>query len=223
MARIGPRQRLFASQLAGAIDRQRGDRILFGISAVLLAVEDEIGRDMDHRQPVPRRRQRHMPRAAAIDRIGHLRLALGLVDGGIGGGVDDDAVGHLFQSGIDRQRIGDIDLRSGQEQALPSVLHGEGSQGTAKLSVRTDNDQSRGRMRHVAPQRFFDFSPQATVFGVKPKRHGRFVVQPLTLTPAAPGRPPRRRRTRRNSKDTTRWSSSARRPGRPRGANPARG
>ena len=89
-ARIGRGDRAFAGEFRAAIgaDRRRG--IVLAIGAVERAVEDIIGRELDERNasaaPPPRATA---PAPSRIDRHRELGLGFGLVDGGIGGGVDD--------------------------------------------------------------------------------------------------------------------------------------
>ena len=96
-----------ARLLAGAIDRGGIDGILLDIGAALAAVEDIVGRDMDQGRPDGLAGLGQRRRPIAIDGEGELGLALGLVDGGIGGGVD-------HQIGL----LGDRPLR-GPPRAVP--------------------------------------------------------------------------------------------------------
>ena len=77
-----------ARLLAGAIDRGGIDGILLDIGAALAAVEDIVGRDMDQGRADGLAGFGQGRRPVAIDGEGELGLALGLVDGGVGGGVD---------------------------------------------------------------------------------------------------------------------------------------
>ena len=51
------------------------------------------------------------PGALAVDARRQRLLGLGLVDGGIGGGVDDDVGRLAVEGGADRGGIGEIELR----------------------------------------------------------------------------------------------------------------
>ena len=80
--------------LAGAVGRERVDRVVLGVGGRLRAVEDIVGRKMDERRADLAAGVGERGRSVAIDGEGDLALCFGLIDRGIGAGVDDDARPH---------------------------------------------------------------------------------------------------------------------------------
>ena len=99
-----------ARRLAGAIDRTGIDRVVLGVGAHLGAVEDVVRGKMDEGGADLAARIGQRGRAVAVDREGHVGLAFGLVDRGIGGGVDDDVRPHAGDVARDRVGSREIDL-----------------------------------------------------------------------------------------------------------------
>ena len=100
---------LFASPLAAAVDVDGAGRIGFDVGTIFRTVEHVVGAVMDHRGAQLFRLFRHHARCFAVDAQRQCRLALGLVDSGVGGRIDDqnrlDAanhVAHLVQVGRKR-------------------------------------------------------------------------------------------------------------------------
>src|SRR6478609_7481928 len=89
--------------LAMAVCPERCHRIVLGVGVAFRAVEDVIGRDMQERDIQFRSGLREMPRCERIDCVGSLGFALRLVDGGIGGTIDDRArrrFAHIGERGL---------------------------------------------------------------------------------------------------------------------------
>ena len=105
------RDRLLAGQLGGAIDAERADRVRLQIGRAFRSIEDIVRRQMNDRDTEPRCRAGEHRRAVAVHPHGKLRLALGLVDGGIGRGRYDDIGCQRQQRRLHRGRLGQIDLR----------------------------------------------------------------------------------------------------------------
>ena len=76
------------------VDPERRHRVVLAVGAALGAVEHVIGRDVDQRNAGLGAGGGEIGRAGAVAGPGRLGLALGAVDRGVGGGVDDD-VGPL--------------------------------------------------------------------------------------------------------------------------------
>ncbi len=81
--------RLFAGQLAGAIDIERLWQVGFIVGFGLAPVEHVVGGVMDQRHTEPRGFFSEHLRAAGVDREGLLAVAFCGVNGGIGRRVDD--------------------------------------------------------------------------------------------------------------------------------------
>ena len=88
--RLGVRglHRLFAIAFGLAIDRKRTGMGLGQVGRGRRTVEDEIGRDMHQPCTLRGRNCSDMARTHGIHGLRQLGLAFGLVDGGVGGGVD---------------------------------------------------------------------------------------------------------------------------------------
>ncbi len=64
--------RELAGELGGAVDRQRVGVVGLGVGALLAAVEDEVGGDVDERQPLLARLAREQRGAVRVDEVGEL-------------------------------------------------------------------------------------------------------------------------------------------------------
>ena len=87
---VGVRQSEFAVALGAAVDAQRVGGIVLRVGALLGAVEDVVGGVVDEEGAEPRGLLAKNTRRNGVDRDGRLAVGFGLVDGGVGGGVDDD-------------------------------------------------------------------------------------------------------------------------------------
>ncbi len=112
----------FAQKLRCAIGTQGCDRIILAPGPGARAVEDIVGGDMQERQPPRRRRTGHRAGRLAIHQIGRCPVGFGLIDGGVGGGVDNEVrigrghnggagggvaqVGHIAPDRLNRDPLG---------------------------------------------------------------------------------------------------------------------
>lgn len=119
----GGRDRPFAGELARAIGRDRAGRIVFAIGPVEPAVEDIIGRELDHGDAQRRCGTRRFAGSLAIDAHGEFGLALGLIHGGIGGRVDDHVGPRRTQRRRDRLRDGEVEIGPAQRDDLDADGH----------------------------------------------------------------------------------------------------
>ena len=135
VARIVGRDRALACELARAIDIERGGRVGFDVRRVLLAVEDVVGGNMDERNGVAFGLGGEMCGRLGVDGERSGLVALGAVDVGVGGGVDDgipwgggDQLGD--RRGISKVAVGargrnDVGaLRKGERLEFPTDLAG---------------------------------------------------------------------------------------------------
>ncbi|MCY1419298.1 hypothetical protein D9M71_348840 [compost metagenome] len=107
-------QSLFTGQLACTVNTGRPSDIAFLIGHIRIAGEDVVGGDMQQRNPCFIRRFRQMRNAIPVDCICPLRLAFRFIDGGIGGGIDDQLRTYACNSFTDLFFIGDIQLTGAQ-------------------------------------------------------------------------------------------------------------
>ena len=92
----------FAREFAAPVSAQRGGRVVWGKGLVPRTIEHVIGGEVQERQPPVRRRAGHRGGRIAVHHHGRVKISLGLVDGGPGGGVD-----HRIGIGaVDGQRAG---------------------------------------------------------------------------------------------------------------------
>ena len=80
----------FAVALGLAVDALRVGGIVFRVGALLGAVEDVVGGVVDDEGAEPGSLLAKNARRNGVDRKGRLAVGFGLVDGGVGGGIDDD-------------------------------------------------------------------------------------------------------------------------------------
>ncbi len=124
-ARARGQHRLFARQLARAVDAGRAGRVLLDIGCALEPVEYVIGRNVDKRHAGPRAPLR---RAAAgpsrLARIAASGSPLGLIDPGIGGGVDDQRGCRGVEQRRQRLRAVEVEVRptDAAHRPLPGAL-----------------------------------------------------------------------------------------------------
>jgi hypothetical protein len=117
-ARLRQVQQQLAGELGGAVDADRRRRVRLGVGAALDAVEDIVGRVVDHRHARPRRRLAEQPWPGGIHREGQRPVVLGAVDGGIGRGVDHRLRPVPREGRLDLRRIGQVELRRLQPDGL---------------------------------------------------------------------------------------------------------
>src|SRR5262249_52788537 len=128
--RLLPR-RPFAVQLRAAVCRQGVRRVRFDVRLVLRAVEDVVGGVVDQRQT----ELGDMARAADVDRGGILRVCLGAVHVGPGGGVQDE-----LSRETGRREGGDVPVGARQRE---DVVSGERLlQRTPELTTRAGDQDS---------------------------------------------------------------------------------
>src|ERR1700694_2550963 len=102
----------FALELAAPVDVERTCGIVLVILAVFPSIKDVIRRDLDHRYAVCRTCARDVFGSHTVDDVCAFRLALGPVDGRIGGRVDHDAGALTLYRGCDRFLVGEIHIRT---------------------------------------------------------------------------------------------------------------
>ena len=114
VARVVRRGLDLAGQLRLAVPRQRVDLVGFDVGQLLRAVEDVVGRDVDHARAAVRGRSGDVAGALAVDAHRELGLRLSAVDVGIGGAVED-CVGTVLPDGV-RHGVGvrHVELRMRQ-------------------------------------------------------------------------------------------------------------
>ena len=104
---------LFARQLAAPVDVRRRRRIGFGPGPLAAAVENIIGGVVDQPGAQPGGFGGQHLTGAGIDREGSLRLALGTVDSGVGGRIDDDVRRHCLHGAGQLIRPGQVAAQRG--------------------------------------------------------------------------------------------------------------
>ena len=109
--RIGGLQCQFAVALGQAVDALRVRGIVFDVGALLGAVEDVIGGVMDNEGAEPGGFFAKNARCDGVHRGSTFLIALGLVDGGVGGRVDDDVGANVTHQPANGLRIGQIAFR----------------------------------------------------------------------------------------------------------------
>ena len=115
-------------------------------------------------------------RAVGVDGHGNVRLGFGLVDGGVGGGVDDD-IGSDFTNGVENPlAIGDVELFAGKRNDFV-LTGGQLLQGEAELAAGAGDEDFHGK--HSAsskgrPSRSFEESMGSVVMGQSMPSCGSF-------------------------------------------------
>ena len=99
---------ILALGLGAAIGGERIARIIGEVGALRCTVEDEVGRHMDEPAARPGHRLDHRRHCIGIDRAGKRLVGLGLVDRGVGGGVDDQFGCLDHQSRREHRQVGEI-------------------------------------------------------------------------------------------------------------------
>ena len=82
---------LFAGQLACAIDVERRGRVVFGPGPGLAAVEDVVGGVVDEERVALDGLFGEDAGREGVDGVGESHLGLGAIDGGVGGGVENQS------------------------------------------------------------------------------------------------------------------------------------
>ena len=101
----------FPLKLGSAINASRIDRVAFDISTVFGSIEHIIGRKVDDGGAVACSRRRDRAGAVPVEGKRLIWLGFGLVDRGIGGGIDDDVGTKVRQRFRNRGRAQQIDIR----------------------------------------------------------------------------------------------------------------
>lgn len=150
MAAAACAHRLFAAELAGAVDAERSADVLLAVGAAQVAGEDVVAGQLEQRDAPLLRRLRQVRGAVAIDRPGPRRLRLGAIHRGVGGGIDDQLRTHPFHLRGDLRSIADIQLRGPQPDDRP-VCRRMAQQLAAQLAVSAGDQhaQRRGRIGAV--------------------------------------------------------------------------
>ncbi len=91
-----------------AINRQGIGPVTGQIRHGAFAVEDKVGRELHQPRAGPRRSPGQRRRRVRIGCPGRERVAFGLVNGGVGGGVDNHVRPQVLNTGADRVHVGDI-------------------------------------------------------------------------------------------------------------------
>ena len=145
VARIGRRRRSLAGQLRAAVDVERRRRVGLVIGRALGPVEDVVGGDLDHGDAEPGGAGGGGGRAVAVDGEGQVRLALCLVHGGVGRGVDHDVGLERLHRRRERLRPQQVDQGP---RAVPD--HDAGgrrglAQGPRELTPRAGDEDPHGQ------------------------------------------------------------------------------
>ena len=82
---------LLAGEFGGAVDVERAGGVGLDVGCRLGAVEDVVGGEVDDGGAEAGGLFAEDAGGGGVDGVGEFGLALGLVDGGVGGGVDDPA------------------------------------------------------------------------------------------------------------------------------------
>jgi len=104
----GGEDRPLPRQLAVAIDVERAGRAALGPRQVAAAVEHVVGAVVHQPSPALVRQLRQQARCVGVDALRQRRLALGFVDCGVGGGVDDHLRTQLLHRARQRFEVGQI-------------------------------------------------------------------------------------------------------------------
>ena len=150
--RIGGGDRLLAGKFGCAVDRQRRGRVGLDIGRGLGAIEDVVGGNLDDGNAEPGRCFGDRPGPDRIDGEGEVPFALGLVDGGIGGGVDHDVRLCRGDRGGDRFRPFQVQLGTADRDDVHCPVSGR------KLRERPDDlplpaGGKEPEYHHAAPRR----------------------------------------------------------------------
>ena len=109
------------SELGAPVSPGGRGRIVLAIRPVERAVEHVVGREMQEGNAEPRRGFGHMARPFAVDLSASRLLRLGLVDRGIGGGVDHDVRARRLEPGEDGGAVGEVERRPAERDDLGLV------------------------------------------------------------------------------------------------------
>jgi hypothetical protein len=111
---VGGEYRLLTAALRAAIgaERVRGVRLGIVFGGRLPAVEDIVGREVDEGDVETCRGAGHGGGTIAVDDEGAVRLVLGLVDGCVGGGIDDEVGPGRADGGLGLQRALEIEAKA---------------------------------------------------------------------------------------------------------------
>ena len=110
---------------------------------------------MQDRGVVARGRPRDSAGCVAIDHHREFTLALGLVDGRIGGGVDHEARGMARDGASDGVRIADVAVGAGATDRRAAAHARKGHQFLANLTAGAENQDraTHPSRNHAAPSR----------------------------------------------------------------------
>ena len=119
--------------------RQRRDGIILAVGAIGAIGEDHIGRDMDERDFCTRAGVGEMTGAGRVNGDGLVALTFGLVDGGVGGGVDDDVGRDVAECAIDGLGHSKIEIGSPQKHRAPMLAFADFREVCRQLTSATDD------------------------------------------------------------------------------------
>src|SRR5450755_3267099 len=109
---MGRQYGLFAFELRATVDAERSGTIVFAIRRRLLTIENVVSRDVNKWHLAPPCCCSELTRTVAVDNITTLRFGLGLVNGRIRGGIDDNLRRHGIQHAVYRFRLLDVKVRA---------------------------------------------------------------------------------------------------------------
>ena len=127
-----------AGELRAPVCAERAGGIVFAPGPVAAAIEDIVGRNMQEGQAALCRRGGHGAGRVAVDARRQVFFFLGLVDGGIGGGVDNRVRGmgrNDRGAGVRVRQIGGLTIKRDDLMGLPC----QGTQLSRDLAVVTKN------------------------------------------------------------------------------------
>jgi hypothetical protein len=110
---------MFAAQLAVAIDVDGAGDINLGVWPACAPIEDVVGGDMHQAHPLIEGGTGKMARALFVHRHGFVGIAFGLVDGGIGGRVDDAVRPYPVNHAGYGRTIPDVQIDARQTDQIP--------------------------------------------------------------------------------------------------------
>jgi hypothetical protein len=139
MARRSGTHRDLAGQLAAAVGAERGDRIVLPVGRLLAAVEDVVGREVDEGQVARGAGPRNRGRTLLVGGEGRRGLALCLVDGGVGGRVDDQVGLRLCHCRGERGRVAEVGFAPSDRADADVPARGGGQQGAADLAAAAEH------------------------------------------------------------------------------------
>lgn len=132
--------RLFPGQLAAAVDSQRVGLVVLGVGRGLAAIKDVVGGVVDQRRAQGSGLFGQHAGGSGIEGEGGLGLALGLVHGGVGGGVDDQVRALGTDPLADGLAVGKVEAVAAQDQQFALAGEGQGQFTGDLAAVAGDED-----------------------------------------------------------------------------------